>query len=262
MPVVRFATFNIGSARGADGQVELARFTDAIASLDADVLALQEVDRSQPRSHGADLTRLAAEALHADHVTFAPALYGTPGSRWDRAGDEPRDGPAYGCSLISRVPLADVRVIHMPAAPVVIPLWVPGPGVVLVREEPRVAVVARVEPGSGIAMTVVATHLPFVPGWKQWQLRRLIRTLADVPDPVLLLGDLNLRRAAASRVTGYRVLASAPTFPAPRPRLQLDHVLLRGPLPGAGRVTAVSTPAVAVSDHRPLVVDITFGSGG
>ena len=35
------------------------------ARLDPDILALQEVDRDQPRSHLADLTAVAAEAMGA-----------------------------------------------------------------------------------------------------------------------------------------------------------------------------------------------------
>ena len=77
---------------------------------------------------------------------------------------------------------------------------------------------------------------------------------------MLLLGDLNLRRDAAVRASGYASLAAAPTFPASRPRLQLDHVLLRTP-DTFGRVRQVTTPDVPVSDHRPLVVDIDLDTG-
>ncbi|GAB2480480.1 endonuclease/exonuclease/phosphatase family protein [Jatrophihabitans fulvus] len=249
MPV-RFATFNICSGRSpADGRVDLDRFAGVVADLDADVLALQEVDRDQRRSGGADLTAIAAQAMGATHQVFAPALYGTPGRRWTRATDRPQDGPAYGCGLLSRVPLRDVSVYRIPAAPVVLPLWIPGAGPLLVREEPRVAIVAGLDDGR----TVVGTHLPFTPAWKQWQLRRLVDHLRSRTGPVLLLGDLNVRGAAAARVSGYRALATAPTFPAPAPRLQLDHVLARGDV---GRVVRTDTPRVAVSDHRPLVVDL------
>ena len=254
---VRLATFNICSGRSpADGRVDVDRFADTIRELDADVLALQEVDRDQPRSGGHDLTQLAGEAMGAAHRVFAPALYGTPGERWTAAGERPEIGAAYGCALLSRVPLHDVRVFRMPAAPLALPLWIPGQGVVVVREEPRVAIIARAELG-GRDVTLAATHLPFVPGWNRWQLRRLVDELAGVTGPVLLLGDLNLRGDTAARVSGYRSLASAPTFPAPAPRFQLDHVLLRGEF---GRVVATSAPAMRMSDHRPLVADLELTS--
>ncbi|HLN78763.1 MAG TPA: endonuclease/exonuclease/phosphatase family protein, partial [Nocardioidaceae bacterium] len=48
---MRVATFNILNGRSpADDRVDIERFATAVKSLDADVLALQEVDRNQPRS--------------------------------------------------------------------------------------------------------------------------------------------------------------------------------------------------------------------
>ncbi|WP_375500672.1 Rv0909 family putative TA system antitoxin [uncultured Jatrophihabitans sp.] len=251
---VRFVTFNISSGRSlADGRVDVDRFAAVIAALDADVLSLQEVDRDQQRSGGADLCRIAAKAMGARHHVFAPTLYGTPGSRWTAAGDRPQRGPAYGCALLSQLPLRKVQVLRTPAAPIALPLWVPKAGILVVREEPRVAIVAQIDLGDGHEVTVVGTHLPFAPVWKSRQLRRLVQEVRARPDPLLLLGDLNLRGAAPARITGFRSLASAPTFPAPRPRLQLDHILARGEF---GSVASTSTPLVAVSDHRPLVVDL------
>jgi endonuclease/exonuclease/phosphatase family metal-dependent hydrolase len=78
---VRLATFNVLHGRApADGRVDLDRFASAVATLDADVLALQEVDRSQSRSGSADLTALAAEAGSCGYARFVPALHGEPRS--------------------------------------------------------------------------------------------------------------------------------------------------------------------------------------
>ena len=63
---MRLVTFNILHGRSpADGRVDIDRFAAAVASLDADVLALQEVDRLQERSEYADFTAVAAEAMGA-----------------------------------------------------------------------------------------------------------------------------------------------------------------------------------------------------
>lgn len=255
--MTRFATFNVLSGRAvSDGRVDADRFAAAIAALDADVLVLQEVDRDQERSGGLDLTAIAAEAMGAEHQVFAPALYGTPGGRWSRATDDAQAGPAYGNAFLSRLPLRDVGCFRMPAAPVVVPLFVPGHGAVLAREEPRVAVIARVDTGVGDGVTVVGTHLPFVPGWNRIQLQRLVHALADRPDPLLLLGDLNLRGAAPAKVTGWTPLVTAPTFPVGRPRWQLDHALLRGDPAAFGEVTGTDVVALPVSDHRAVTLDV------
>ena len=50
---MRVASFNILHGRAlSDQRVDLDRLAEAIM-LDPDILALQEVDRLQPRSHGA-----------------------------------------------------------------------------------------------------------------------------------------------------------------------------------------------------------------
>ena len=81
---MRLATFNILSGRApADDRVDPDRFAAVVRELDADVLALQEVDRGQARSGYADLTAVAAEAMAAVDHRFVPALTGTPGRDLD-----------------------------------------------------------------------------------------------------------------------------------------------------------------------------------
>ncbi len=62
MPVV---TFNILHGRTVGDGVDPERLQECVRRLDPDVLALQEVDRGQPRSGHADLTAVAAEAVGA-----------------------------------------------------------------------------------------------------------------------------------------------------------------------------------------------------
>ena len=104
---MRLATFNILNGRSLDDDhVDVDRFADAIRSLDADVLALQEVDRDQPRSLGTDLTAVAAETMGAVAHRFVAALSGVPGVTWQAAtGDEQPGTAAYGIALLSRFPV-------------------------------------------------------------------------------------------------------------------------------------------------------------
>ena len=63
---MRVASFNILHGRAlSDQRVDLDRLAEAIGLLNPDILALQEVDRLQPRSHGADPHGRAAEAMGA-----------------------------------------------------------------------------------------------------------------------------------------------------------------------------------------------------
>lgn len=246
---MRIATFNILHGRSpADGVVDLDRLAAAVRELDVDVLALQEVDRDQPRSHRADLTALAAEAMGAVDVRFVAALAGTPGATWQAATGAERPGSAgYGIALLSRVPVRSWEVVRLPALPVPVPFGVRGRRPVVVRDEPRVGVVAQLD-----GLAVANTHLSFLPAWNALQLRRLVRVLDGRDGPTVLVGDLNLRTAAARRISGLTPLATGSTFPAHAPTAQIDHVLGRG-VRAAG---PARTHELGLSDHRALSVEL------
>ncbi|KKK07698.1 endonuclease/exonuclease/phosphatase family protein [Micromonospora sp. HK10] len=258
---MRLATFNLLHGRSlTDGLVDPDRLTAAVTALDADVLALQEVDRDQSRSGNLDLTAIAARALDAPEHRFAAAVVGTPGERFRPLthDDDGHGEPLYGVGLISRHPVRTWQVTRLRPAPVRSPIYAPGPGggLVLLRDEPRVVLAAVLDTPHG-PLTVAATHLSFVPGWNMLQLRRVVRALRALPAPRILLGDLNLPAGAARLLTGWRPLGRRPTYPAGQPRVQLDHVLAdRRGLDRLPPVTAVHTPLSTISDHRPLIVDL------
>ena len=245
---MRLVTFNVLHGRSpGDDRVDLAGFASAVRELNADVLALQEVDRNQPRSHGADLTALAAEAGGYTEHRFAAALTGAPGS-WSRAtGEEPASASQYGVALLVREPVESWQVIRLPALPGRVPVLFPDRSrPELVRDEPRVALVARLASG----LSVLSTHLTFIPWWNRVQLRTLVRRM-PATEPLVLMGDLNLPTDVAVRSTGLRPLATALTFPSHGPSEQIDHLLARG-------VEATSdgrAHCLPVSDHCALAVE-------
>lgn len=251
---MRLATFNILHGRSpADDRVDVDRFAAAVKTLDADVLALQEVDRNQPRSANADLTAVAAEAMGAEEHRFVAALSGSPGATWMAAtGDEQPDAAAYGIALLSRHPVLSWEVIRLSSTPTRVPMWFKGSRrPELVRDEPRVAVAARVDAPTG-EVTVVNTHLSFVGWWGRHQLRTVMRSLEDCRR-LLLVGDLNMGLARAQAISGLVPLVEEPTFPSPHPREQLDHVLARGDV---GRVAHVEVHPLPLSDHCAVSVDL------
>ena len=250
---MRLATFNILHGRSLDdGQVDVERLADSVRALDADVVGLQEVDRDQPRSQGADLTAVAAEAMGAVEHQFVAALSGTPGGTWMAAtGDEQPGSAAYGVALLSRYPVRSWRVVRLPSLPTRVPKVFRGRRrPILVDDEPRVAVAAGVDGPFG-EVTVANTHLSFIPAWNALQLRRLVRSLAGTPEPLVVMGDLNMDPPKPARISGMRPLASGLTFPQDHPCRQLDHVLVRGGLRADGPAQAVRLP---LSDHRALMI--------
>jgi endonuclease/exonuclease/phosphatase family metal-dependent hydrolase len=267
---VRLATFNVlhgqpmragrpAAWTAAPGQP----LADAVTALDADVLALQELDRFEDRSGRIDQALVAAEALGARDWRYAAAERGPgPGVSMysaGEAGQAGKGGPSRGIALLTRRPVLDWRVRRLAPARLPMPLRVAGrPGLVMTSDHPRAALAAVLQGPAG-PFTVAAVHLSFVPPWNAAQLIAVRRWIEGLPRPHLLIGDLNLPGRVPSLLLGpgWRDLARAPTYPAHRPLVQLDHVLAAGLGPDAARTaaTATATPATGISDHRPLVVE-------
>jgi endonuclease/exonuclease/phosphatase family metal-dependent hydrolase len=282
--MLRLATYNVlsGRAPGADPAAgfdpePLAR---SVAALDADVVALQEVDSFQPRSGSRDQVSDLLEALSAGGTPWAgrflPTLHGTPAlsRQWSAATSEPGGEPgrpsssgpshgdplsaAYGIALLSRLPVTAWHSQRLMSSWGRLPMLIPTPKgrvvPLLIPDEPRAALGATVETELG-PMTVIGTHLSFLPLRAVRQLRRLTRWAGTLPGESVLVGDLNLPGRLPTTVTGWRQLSSRPTFPKHRPRTQLDHVLTPA-LAGLRVVSAQVVPG-EVSDHCAVVVDLT-----
>jgi endonuclease/exonuclease/phosphatase family metal-dependent hydrolase len=266
MTVLRVATWNVRTCLTREGdRVDLDLTAAVLRSLDADLVALQEIDRDQERSGHVDQARALGEALGMAW-RFAPALLGPaePPRRWrppEPDGDP--GGPAYGDALLSRVELEAVETFVLP--------FPEGHG------EPRVALVAQVRAGV-LSLSVASTHLSFVRRDGVRQLRSLQRRLAGspggrggpggpVPAPRLLLGDLNLWLPVVRLVSlpGWRPLVRGATFPNHPPgsrgtSVQIDHVLAADAAGVDLRVRRTRIAASPVSDHRAVVVSLELAS--
>nr|WP_248002571.1 endonuclease/exonuclease/phosphatase family protein [Streptomyces sp. RPA4-2] len=255
----------------------------AVMSLDADVLALQEVDRFQERSGRVDQAGAAARrrawTSGATRRRCTPVPPGTGvGPRPDGAGAAHVRPPGHRDGR--RCPLARTRAAHPPPGPGLAD-QAAGPGAA--RHAPARARPARPHPGPGPAArgagrrtggTAGAVHrrggAPDVragmerpPVAHRPRLDRL-----SLPLPHVLLGDFNLVGAVpravlnAPRTTRstpprrWRDTARTPTYPAHRPVVQFDHVLTAGI--GAEAVGTAGTVRTAISDHRPLVVELSL----
>lgn len=254
---LRIATFNLlhGQPLAADGsplpypEQAAEPLHEAIAALDADVLALQEVDRYQQRSGLSDQSAVAARAMGAADWRFAAALHGRPApvAGWLRDPavpglrvygpqdvDTATELPSYGTTLLTRLPVRHWRARRFAPAPFGLPLRVAGRrGLTPVPDEPRAALAAVLEGDRG-PFTVVATHLSFVPGWNMAQLAGIRRWIADLPRPYLVLGDFNLVGPVPRTVLGGATALDR--APGTRHRPREPRALRRQrPLPGARR---------------------------
>lgn len=157
---LRVATWNVQScARGVTGVVA------QLASLEADVVALQEIDRGTHRSgHVDQVARLADGAGFAYHAFFRAMA-------WDDVGD-------YGLGVLSRVPLLGARTEALPCEG---------------ETEPRVLGIVTLETPSGLVALGVThlSHRPDEAALRARQATRVCERLARERIPVLLAADLN-----------------------------------------------------------------------
>lgn len=217
------ASYNIHRAVGMDGLRNTARTTAVIDHLNADIVAIQEVEWGLP-AHEAWLESYAERRGYTLKVD--------PNIR-DHRGH-------FGNVLLSRCPVAATERIDLAVD----------------RFEPRAAIAATVELGDGPVL-VVATHLGLRAGERRQQAGWLARFIEDrSPARAILLGDLNeWRRSNRSIRALMRLFEKAPSprsFPSGRPLFALDRILFRG-FEERPRVMADREPLYRMaSDHLPV----------
>lgn len=225
---LRVASYNVHRGIGRDRQCRPARILEVLQEIDADIVALQEVEA---RDEGADMLAWLGEGLGCRSV---------PGTTLIR-----HDGH-YGNGVLTR--LAVRKVVHCDLS------WR--------GREPRAAIATDVECGPHV-LRFVATHLGLRPAERRDQVQRLIKLFTDQPyDRAVLVGDLNewflwgrpLRRL-------HRYFSRTPhvaTFPSRLPFLALDRVWTH-PRSMLQSLVVHRTPLARVaSDHLPLVATLTL----
>lgn len=273
---MRLATFNLLHGlsltqleANPDAIADAAGLAESMRLLDADVVALQEVDAYQPRSSHQHQAQLAAEAMDAQTCVFVPTVAGTPGGAdgFRSTTEQERRAAAtgefverqYGIALLSRRPVLEheVHIFEPPRAS--LPLLVQsgeGPRMTKVRDEQRAAIVAVIDGEHG-PFTVVAAHLSFVPGVNVRQLRAIKALTSDLPRPLFLMGDLNIPWDLARRVARWKAIHRGPTYPSYKPRIQFDHLLVDEL--GERQLDAFRRSArslrLPVSDHQAVIAD-------
>ncbi len=108
---------------------------------------------------------------------------------------------------------------------------------------------------------VFLVHLSLKYRHRQYQLRTLHDLVVAARKPVIVAGDFNTFWGTHEiylfmRASGLRSVNAEglPSYPARRPRHELDFVLVSESI----EVTGFRVPAVTYSDHRPLVCDFVI----
>ncbi len=249
--------------------------TRAIQSLDSDLFALQEVDHFLPRSQSLPQMRDIAESIGARDWAMGPSVMGTPGESWRKKHEHEPEiissasshselmHECYGIGIVSKIPVMSWHRLNLGNSPLGLPLIVPGdesgkgrPRFIYVKDEPRLALAAVLENG----LTVVNTHLSFVPGFNLSQLRRVKKWALSIAQSTgtraVVVGDLNLPKNLPVVASQWKSLVTQNTYPSWGGKIQFDYIL--SPDLAFGEYSVRNFAPTGVSDHLPIGVEI-FG---
>ena len=231
---IRVMTFNIHHGEGVDGKIDLNRIAKVILSQKADIVALQEVDRTVERTAWRDLIAELAALTGMNHAF---------GKNIDYQGGD------YGNAILSRFPIMKQQN-HL------FRMVLPG------EQRGLLQVVLQVE---GKLLVLLNTHLDHRrdDGDRLSNIDEIEQILGKYKGlPVILCGDFNdtpdsptLRKVEKIFVDSWRHGGKGEGFSysSTEPQKRIDYVFVK-----KGKALAPGRAWVAVSnasDHLPVIVE-------
>jgi len=235
-PTLRVATYNIHRCRGLDGRTRPQRIAAVLRTIDADVVALQEVVGAGPHGGG-----------HAEE------LGAMLGMGWVMSPARELRGHQFGNAVLSRFP-----IMHHSEHDLSWKTCEP-------RRMQRVDVVVH-----GCTLHLYNVHLGTAILERRHQALRLASMVSDrhIAGPKLVLGDFNeWMRGLATKMLSERLnsvdlrnhLRRRRTYPGLFPILHLDHIYYAGRVEIVGIELPRTRQSLVASDHLPLVADVRIG---
>ncbi len=220
------ASYNIRKSVGLDWKREPSRILDVIREIDADVVALQEVDRR----FGSRSSSLSAEAI-IERTPYFPLHFGV----------RPSSLGWHGNTILVRkggTVILEKR-IDLPAL------------------EPRGAVLADIAFGKE-TMRIVGVHLGLVGLWRKRQARAVLDAIEALEErrPTVIMGDLNQWTVEGGCLAHFaehhHVIVPGPSFHASRPVVAFDRIITSRDIAVHESGVHRSAQAQRASDHLPV----------
>lgn len=235
------ATYNIHGCVGGDKRFDLARVTNVIAELGADVVALQEVGDVRGRGPAGNYATEIGERLGFS-VLYQPTML-----RGDRA---------YGNAILTRLEVKGSRSYDLSVK----------------KHEPRGCLRADLD-WAGSSMHVFGLHLGLSRSEQKRQAGMLLGADivrgAAIAWPLVVMGDFNFWFPGPIERTVRRALSDVaiatgnpePSYPAKNPWLRLDRIYVDAAWELLSCKVHRSPAAQVASDHLPLVARLRLLPG-
>ncbi len=235
---LKVATYNIraGVSDGYFKKKNYYKAARAISSIDADIVALNEVGKHVPKEI-------------KEHAGFIAEQCGYPYHHFAQAttfGSFP-----YGNAILSKYPIEKLSVVPVKKFVQILP------GIY----EPRCILSAHVH--AGVPLRVICTHLGLMPDEQRLGIKKVAELVEASSVPTVFMGDMNIdgSRPIITDKLGLRlhdacVLTNTHpvTYPSARPRKRLDYIFVSEGI----EVCGIYTANVIASDHLPLVAEINI----
>lgn len=229
-------TYNIQSGRDLVRNLDIGHAASVIRDVRPDFVVLNEV-----RSHTQDV----GDVNQAWELGRLTGYYPVFGRSIDVNGGE------YGNAFLTRLPLIESEVVHIPDP---------------VRESDKGwyehrSVLRAVLEVNGQRITVLGSHFGLAPEEARSAVDTVLGLIERSETPLILMGDFNLRpddmilRPLMDVLTDTAEGRESPkTFPSDRPREKIDYIFVSKDV----KVLSLKSQNTQMSDHRPLIARLAL----
>ena len=237
--LLRIVSYNIRHGYGMDNKSDLSRIAKVISNLNPDLVALQEIDKGCKRTKGVDIAKELGKILKMDYRFGKFRNY---------------DGGEYGMAILSRLPILETKKHQLPKG-----------------KQPRCALEVKVKVnGLTKPLSFVGIHNDWgiegkAQGFREKQVKTLIKALKSYNNPIVLAGDFNvidgkecesIKLLSNDNWTVLQKKGQRMTYPADDPKREVDFFILKGL--DFSLIEHRVVEEKEASDHRPIYAVLKF----